>query len=71
MTAQPLAPVIPSSGRPGCPAARPVGRGPAAAAGPPGARPSLPEDVVYGIARIDSSGRIATGPSSPRWAGRR
>jgi hypothetical protein len=59
MTAQPLAPVIPSSavtagrqraksaaGRP-LPLARPV---PA---------PSLPEHVVFGIGRIDASGRIA------------
>ena len=59
MTAQPLAPVIPSSavpagrqrvksaaGRP-LPLARPI---PA---------PSLPEHVVYGIGRIDASGRIA------------
>jgi len=58
VTAQPLAPVIPSSGittarqrarsatgRP-LPLARPV------------PVPSAPEDVVYGIARIDASGRI-------------
>jgi hypothetical protein len=57
VTAQPLAPVIPSSavqasrqrarsaaGRP-LPLARPV--------------PSAPADVVYGIGRIDASGRIA------------
>ena len=59
MTAQPLAPVIPSSavrasrararsaaGRP-LPLARPV------------PVPSAPADVVYGIGRIDASGRIA------------
>jgi hypothetical protein len=59
VTAQPLAPVIPSSavtsarqrarsaaGRP-LPLARPV------------PVPSAPEDVVYGIGRIDASGRIA------------
>jgi hypothetical protein len=58
VTAQPLAPVIPSSGittarqrarsatsRP-LPLARPV------------PVPSAPEEVVYGIARIDASGRI-------------
>jgi hypothetical protein len=59
VTAQPLAPVIPSSGalvarqraksaagRP-LPLARPV------------PVPSAPADVVYGIGRIDASGRIA------------
>jgi hypothetical protein len=59
MTAQPLAPVIPSS-------AVPAGRQRAksAACRPlPLARPvpvpSAPDEVVYGIGRIDSSGRIA------------
>ena len=57
MTAQPLAPVIPSSGvmaswQRSRPAAR---RLPLACPVPV---PSMPEDVVYGIARIDSSGRI-------------
>ena len=59
MTAQPLPPVIPSSGTSAArqrailaagrqlPLARPV----------PG--PTAPEDVVYGIGRIDASGRIA------------
>src|SRR5712691_8923023 len=56
MTAQPLAPVIPSS-------AVPRGRrraGPTAGRPLPLARPvrSVPEDVVYGLGRIDSSGRI-------------
>ncbi len=58
MTARPLAPVIPSSG---VPASRQRAR-PAAARRLPLASPvpvpSAPEDVVYGIARIDSSGRI-------------
>ncbi|HEY6495426.1 MAG TPA: AbrB/MazE/SpoVT family DNA-binding domain-containing protein [Trebonia sp.] len=58
MTVHPLAPVIPSSG---LPASRQRAR-PAAARRLPLARPvpvpSAPEDVVYGIARIDSSGRI-------------
>jgi hypothetical protein len=44
--------------RPGVPAARRAGCGPAAAAGLPGSRAVSPEDVVYGIARVDSSGRI-------------
>ena len=59
MTAQPLAPVIPSS-------AVPAGRQRARAAGSrpvPLARPepvpSALEDVAYGIGRIDASGRIA------------
>ena len=59
MTAQPLAPVIPSSG---ISAARQRAR--SAAGRPlPLARqvpvPSAPADVVYGIGRIDASGRIA------------
>jgi hypothetical protein len=56
VTAQPLAPVIPSSA---VPAARRRAR--QAAGRPlPLARPvrSVPQDAVYGIARIDSSGRI-------------
>jgi hypothetical protein len=56
VTAQPLAPVIPSSS---VPAAR--RRAGSAAGRPlPLASPvrSVPQDVVYGIARIDSSGRI-------------
>ena len=58
MTAQPLAPVIPSSG---IPASRrratsaAIRRLPLASPVPV---PSAPEGVVYGIARIDSSGRI-------------
>jgi hypothetical protein len=56
VTAQPLAPVIPSSA---VPASR-------RRAGSAGGRPlpladpvrSVPEDVVYGFGRIDSSGRI-------------
>jgi hypothetical protein len=59
MTAQPLAPVIPSSG---ASAARQRARS-AAARPMPLARsvpvPSAPSDVVYGIGRIDASGRIA------------
>ena len=55
---QPLAPVIPSSG---VPASRQRVRSAAARRLPlasPVPVPSAPEDVVYGIARIDSSGRI-------------
>ena len=55
---QPLAPVIPSSG---VPASRQRSRSAAARRLPlasPVPVPSAPEDVVYGIARIDSSGRI-------------
>ena len=71
MTAQPLAPVIPSSG---VPASRQRAR-PAAARRLPLARPvpvpSMPEDVVYGIARIDASGRICERAiiTALRWAG--
>ena len=58
MTAQPLTPVIPSSG---VPASRQRARSAVARRLPlacPVPVPSAPEDVVYGIARIDSSGRI-------------
>jgi hypothetical protein len=58
VTAQPMAPVIPSSG---VLASRQRARSAAARRLPlasPVPVPSLPEDVVYGIARIDSSGRI-------------
>ena len=58
MTAQPLAPVIPSSG---VPASRQRARSAAVRRLPlarPVPVPSMPEDVVYGIARIDSSGRV-------------
>jgi hypothetical protein len=50
VTAQPLAPVIPSSA---VPAARRWAR---SATGRPVR--SVPQDVVYGIARIDASGRV-------------
>jgi hypothetical protein len=71
LTAQPLAPVIPSSVGP---AAR---RLPRSAAGHPLplARPvpvpAAPEEVVYGIGRIDASGRIADRAviSALGWAG--
>src|ERR1700752_3068557 len=58
MTAQPLAPVIPSSG---IPAARRRARSAAARRLPLASlvpAPSAPGDVAYGIARIDASGRI-------------
>jgi hypothetical protein len=58
VTAQPLAPVIPSSGAPATrlrawPSA--VRRLPLASPLPV---PSAPEDVVYGLARLDASGRV-------------
>jgi len=71
MTARPLAPVIPSS-------AVPAGRHRARAAegrplplACPVPAPPAPEDVVYGIGRIDASGRIAdrTFTSALGWRG--
>jgi hypothetical protein len=59
MTAQPLAPVIPSSR---ASAARQRARSAAGRPLPlarPEPVPSVPADVVYGIGRIDASGRIA------------
>jgi hypothetical protein len=59
MTAQPFAPVIPSSAVPaGRQRARSAAGRPLPLARPVPA-PSLPEHVVYGIGRIDASGRIA------------
>ena len=59
MTARPLAPVVPSSAvPPGLQRARAAGRRPLPLARPV-PTPPAPEDVVYGIGRIDSSGRIA------------
>jgi hypothetical protein len=58
VTAQPLTPVIPSSG---FPASRQRVSSAAARRLPlacPAPVPSAPEDVVYGVARIDASGRI-------------
>ena len=59
MTAQPLAPVIPSSAVPaGRPRARSAAGRPLPLARPVPA-PPVPEHVVDGIGRIDASGRIA------------
>ena len=71
MTAQPLAPVIPSSG---VPAARQRARSATGQPLPlarPEPVPPAPEDVVYGIGRIDASGRIAdrTVTSALGWSG--
>jgi hypothetical protein len=69
VTVQPLAAVISSSA---VPAARRRAR-PAAGRPLPLARPvrSVPLDVVYGIARVDSSGRICERAviAAPGWAG--
>jgi hypothetical protein len=59
VTAQPIAPVIPSPGRvAGTPRAVPAAVRPLPMAGPAAAL-SVPAGVVYGIGRIDASGRIA------------
>ncbi len=55
MTAQPVAPVIPSAARPGH---RRQGRLRAARALPLASPPGRP-DAVYGFGRIDASGRVA------------
>ena len=58
MTAQPIAPVIPSPGRlASAPRVRPAAVRPLPMAGPAAAL-SAPADVVYGIGRIDASGRV-------------
>ncbi len=59
MTAQPIAPVIPSPGRlAGTPRTRPAAVRPLPLAGPAAAL-SVPAGVVYGTGRIDASGRVA------------
>jgi hypothetical protein len=71
MTAQLIAPVIPPSSRPGV--RRHGGTGPARRL-PVAAVPVIPaaaDDVLYGLGRIDASGRVADPPSPARWAGRR
>jgi hypothetical protein len=58
VTAQPIAPVIPSPGRlAGTPRTRPAAVRPLPLAGPAAAL-SVPAGVVYGTGRIDASGRI-------------
>ena len=58
MTAPPIAPVIPSSGRlAGTPRVRPAAVRPLPLAGPTAAL-SVPAGVVYGTGRIDASGRV-------------
>ena len=58
MTAQPIAPVIPSPGRlAGTPRVRPAAVRPLPMPGPAAAL-SVPADVVYGTGRIDASGRV-------------
>ena len=59
MTAQPIAPVIPSPAAwLARPRVRPAAAGPLPLAGPC-RRLSVPADVVYGTGRIDASGRVA------------
>jgi hypothetical protein len=59
VTAQPIAPVIPSPGRRAdSPRVKPVAVRPLPMAGPASAL-SIPADVVYGTGRIDASGRVA------------
>jgi hypothetical protein len=58
VTAQPIAPVIPSPGRlAGTPRVRPAAVRPLPMAGSAAAL-SVPADVVYGTGRIDASGRV-------------
>jgi len=58
VTAQPIAPVIPSPGRlAGMPRVRPGAVRPLPLAGPAAAL-SVPAGVVYGTGRIDTSGRV-------------
>jgi hypothetical protein len=58
VTAEPIAPVIPSPGRlAGTPRVGPTAVRPLPMAGPAAAR-SVPAGVVYGTGRIDASGRV-------------
>jgi len=59
VTAQPIAPVIPSSSRlAGAPRTGLAAVRPLPMAGP-GTALSVPADVVYGVSRLDASGRVA------------
>jgi len=69
VTAPTLAPVIPpTAGQAGRQRARSAAGRPLPLARPAPAPPT-PADVVYGIGRIDASGRIADRVSAARWAG--
>jgi hypothetical protein len=58
VTAEPIAPVIPSPGRvTGAPCVKPAAVRPLPMAGPAAAL-SVPAGVVYGTGRIDASGRV-------------
>jgi hypothetical protein len=59
VTAQPLTPVIPSSAGPVTWQRTGSARGRPLPLAHPEPAPSVPDDVVYGIGRIDASGRIA------------
>ena len=78
MTAEPIAPVIPSPGRVAdMPRVRPTAVRPLPMADPAAAL-SVPADVVYGTGRIDASGRVTCGVPKVclacelrRWPGQR
>jgi hypothetical protein len=63
VTAQPIAPVIPSPGRlASTPRVRPAAVRPLPMAGPTAAL-SVPADALYGTGRIDASGRVTDRPA--------
>ena len=60
MTSALIAPVIPRRSAPGnWPRGRPGAAGPLPLPASPGQAPALAADVVYGLGRIDASGRVA------------
>ena len=60
MTSALIPPVIPRRSPPGnWPRGRPGAAGPLPLAASPGQAPALAADVVYGLGRIDASGRVA------------
>jgi len=71
VTAQPLPPAIPSSGASAARQRAILAAGRQLPLACPEALPAAPEDVVYGIGRIDASGRIAdrTVTSALGWSG--
>ena len=69
MSSQPIAPVIPSLTHPAVRAGGRTGRSRRLPLATVAEAPALADDVLYGVGRIDASGRVGAGPSPASWAG--